>query len=170
MSNVELKKKLGKKTYKTPEQDGGVRDGNGSIMGDKAIPVRVAVRIRPLSRKESDDGCVSAIKVIPGRPQVFMSSMDRAYTYDYAFDDNICQDEVYREAVRGMIPKLFEGYNATVLAYGQTGSGKTYSMGTAYNSFETKKEVAGVIPRAVGEIFEEIERRAEEVFNKLCTL
>ena len=30
---------------------------------DKVIPVRVAVRIRPLSKKEEDEGCVEDIRV-----------------------------------------------------------------------------------------------------------
>ncbi len=32
-------------------------------MSEKAIPVRVAVRIRPLSDKENEEGCQSAVKV-----------------------------------------------------------------------------------------------------------
>ena len=48
--------------------------------------------------------------------------------------------------VAGMIPRLFEGYNVTVLAYGQTGSGKTHSMGTAYRK-DAQPELEGVIPR-----------------------
>ena len=34
------------------------------------------------------------------------------------------------QAVKPLIQKIFNGYNATVLAYGQTGSGKTFTMGT----------------------------------------
>ncbi len=155
--------------------------------GDKAIPVRVAVRIRPLSNKEEDDGCLTTIKVrrrrrmempwsvwelppslppfsfqvIPGRPQVHMSSMDRAYTYDFAFDSDSLQEEVYGGSVSGMIPRLFEGYNATVLAYGQTGSGKTYSMGTAHDTDSTTEQLAGVIPRWEGPSF----ARSRHIFN-----
>ncbi len=62
-----------------------------------------------------------------------------------------------------MIGKLFSGYNVTVLAYGQTGSGKTHTMGTAYNSETTDPRTAGIIPRAVGDIFEECASRADEV-------
>ena len=54
-----------------------------------------------------------------------------------------------------MIPRLFEGYNVTVLAYGQTGSGKTHSMGTAYRK-DAQPELEGVIPRAVRDIFQEV--------------
>jgi hypothetical protein len=39
-------------------------------MGDKVIPVKVAVRIRPLVSKEIAEGCQSALEVVEGEPQV----------------------------------------------------------------------------------------------------
>ncbi len=90
-------------------------------------------------------------------------TVDKAYTYDYAFDSDVDQGRVYAESVRCMIPRLFEGYNATVLAYGQTGSGKTHSMGTAHEPSRTSAHLAGIIPRAVGDIFAEIDRRRDKV-------
>jgi hypothetical protein len=44
------------------------------------------------------------------------------------------------------------GINGTVFAYGQTGTGKTYSM-IGDSSTEDKK---GIIPRALQDVFEEI--------------
>ena len=92
-----------------------------------------------------------------------MTQLERAYTYDYALDVDGTQDALYSGSVRDMIPRLFDGYNATVLAYGQTGSGKTHSMGTAHRPGETPLELAGVIPRAADEIFREIAARADRV-------
>ena len=40
---------------------------------------------------------------------------------------------IFLQAVKPLIQKIFNGYNATVLAYGQTGSGKTFTMGTGKN-------------------------------------
>ena len=60
---------------------------------------------------------------------------------------------MYEEAVKGLLQKLFKGYNVTVLAYGQTGSGKTHSMGTAYKA-DIEPDLEGVIPRAVRDIFQ----------------
>ena len=52
----------------------------------------------------------------------------------------------------------FQGYNATVLAYGQTGSGKTFTMGSS--SVDTVlAEEQGIIPRAVRQVFDEIQER-----------
>ena len=39
-------------------------------MGDKVIPVKVAVRVRPLVPKEVREGCQPALEVVEGEPQV----------------------------------------------------------------------------------------------------
>ena len=39
-------------------------------MGDKVIPVKVAVRVRPLVPKEVREGCQAALEVVEGEPQV----------------------------------------------------------------------------------------------------
>ena len=53
-------------------------------------------------------------------------------------------------------------YNATVLAYGQTGSGKTYTMGTGFELAQVAPQQLGIIPRAVRQLFDGIERRRAE--------
>lgn len=60
------------------------------------------------------------------------------------------------------ITQFFIGYNVTILAYGQTGSGKTFSMGTNYNENDIH---CGIIPRAVNDIFEQIEAKTEWDFK-----
>lgn len=57
---------------------------------------------------------------------------------------------------------FFSGYNVTVLAYGQTGSGKTYSMGTCPSTNESD---IGIIPRAIGDIFEKVNNDSEWNFK-----
>lgn len=57
------------------------------------------------------------------------------------------------------------GYHATVLAYGQTGSGKTFSMGGTYTSAQENDPSVGVIPRVIGRIFEEREKKTECEFH-----
>ena len=51
----------------------------------------------------------------------------------------------------------FLGSNVTVLVYGQTGSGKTHSMGTNYVETFSNEDEMGVIPRAVKDIFDQIQ-------------
>ena len=100
--------------------------------------------------------------MVPNRPQIYMSSLEKAFTFDYAYGDGSTQESVYDESVSQMIQRLFEGYNATVLAYGQTGSGKTFSMGTTYDADTTPLELAGVIPRSVKEIFNTIQMQEKD--------
>ncbi|XP_044162366.1 chromosome-associated kinesin KIF4A [Bufo gargarizans] len=130
---------------------------------DEGIPVRVALRCRPLVQKELNEGCKTCLTFVPGEPQVIVGN-DKSFTYDYVFDPSAEQEEVYNSAVSSLIQGLFKGYNATVLAYGQTGSGKTFSMGGAYTHDQENEPTVGVIPRVVKALFQEIEQRADWEF------
>lgn len=62
----------------------------------------------------------------------------------------------------------FDGYNAAILAYGQTGSkiyhklgGKTYTMGSSSSGISSSAD-AGILPRAIYKIFEEIDTRKNQ--------
>ncbi|XP_070773568.1 kinesin family member 4 isoform X1 [Enoplosus armatus] len=127
---------------------------------DKVIPVRVALRCRPLVPKEINEGCQCCLTFVPGVPQVIVGT-EKAFTYDYVFDPTAEQEEVFNTAVSSLLSGLFKGYHATVLAYGQTGSGKTFSMGGTYTSAQENDPSVGVIPRVIGRIFEEREKRTD---------
>ncbi|XP_072285830.1 chromosome-associated kinesin KIF4A [Pyxicephalus adspersus] len=131
---------------------------------DEGIPVRVALRCRPLVAKELNEGCKTCLKFVPGEPQVIVGS-EKAFTYDYVFDPTTEQEEVYNSAVGPLINGLFKGYNATVLAYGQTGSGKTFSMGGAYTHDQENEPTVGVIPRVIKALFKEIQQRTDWEFK-----
>ncbi|XP_037543394.1 kinesin family member 4 [Nematolebias whitei] len=131
---------------------------------EKVIPVRVALRCRPLVPKEIDEGCQCCLTFVSGEPQVVVGT-EKAFTYDYVFDPATEQEEVYNTAVSPLLRGLFKGYNATVLAYGQTGSGKTYSMGGTYTSAQENDSSVGVIPRVIRMIFEERQKRTDCEFT-----
>uniref|UniRef100_A0A8C9HEJ6 Kinesin family member 21A n=1 Tax=Piliocolobus tephrosceles TaxID=591936 RepID=A0A8C9HEJ6_9PRIM len=80
--------------------------------------VRVAVRIRPQLAKEKIEGCHICTSVTPGEPQVFLGK-DKAFTFDYVFDIDSQQEQIYIQCIEKLIEGCFEGYNATVFAYGQ---------------------------------------------------
>uniref|UniRef100_A0A8C4HBD5 Kinesin-like protein KIF21B n=1 Tax=Dicentrarchus labrax TaxID=13489 RepID=A0A8C4HBD5_DICLA len=119
--------------------------------------VKVALRIRPQMAKEKIEGCHVCTLVTPGEPQVLLGK-DKAFTYDFVFDINSEQQNIYQACVYKLIEGCFEGYNATVFAYGQTGSGKTYTMGTGFDVGLSQQE-QGIIPRAVHHLFEGIQNR-----------
>nr|XP_055035854.1 chromosome-associated kinesin KIF4A-like isoform X5 [Misgurnus anguillicaudatus] len=150
---------------------------------EKAIPVRVALRCRPLVPKEINEGCQCCLNFVPGEPQVIVGN-DKAFTYDFVFDPTTEQEEVFTTAVSPLLSGLFKGYHATVLAYGQTGSGKTFSMGGTYTSEQENEPTVGVIPRVIRRIFQEkakcadcefvlavsyLEIYNEEILDLLCT-
>uniref|UniRef100_A0A2R8ZW28 Kinesin-like protein KIF21A n=1 Tax=Pan paniscus TaxID=9597 RepID=A0A2R8ZW28_PANPA len=116
--------------------------------------VRVAVRIRPQLAKEKIEGCHICTSVTPGEPQVFLGK-DKAFTFDYVFDIDSQQEQIYIQCIEKLIEGCFEGYNATVFAYGQTGAGKTYTMGTGFDVNIVEEEL-GIISRAVKHLFKTI--------------
>ncbi|EHH22063.1 hypothetical protein EGK_05253 [Macaca mulatta] len=121
------------------------------------------IEIRPQLSKEKIEGCHICTSVTPGEPQVLLGK-DKAFTYDFVFDLDTWQEQIYSTCVSKLIEGCFEGYNATVLAYGQTGAGKTYTMGTGFD-MATSEEEQGIIPRAIAHLFggiAERKRRAQE--------
>ncbi|XP_068132405.1 kinesin-like protein KIF21A isoform X10 [Hyperolius riggenbachi] len=126
--------------------------------------VRVALRIRPQLAKEKIEGCHICTSVTPGEPQVFLGK-DKAFTFDFVFDIDSRQNEIYKECTEKLIEGCFEGYNATVFAYGQTGSGKTYTMGTGFDVNNTEEE-QGIIPRAVKHLFKRIEEKKQAALEQ----
>ncbi|KAF4793877.1 Kinesin-like protein KIF21A [Turdus rufiventris] len=126
--------------------------------------VRVAVRIRPQLAKEKIEGCHICTSVTPGEPQVFLGK-DKAFTFDYVFNIDSQQEEIYVQCIEKLIEGCFEGYNATVFAYGQTGAGKTYTMGTGFDVNITEEE-QGIISRAVKHLFRCIEEKKQGAINQ----
>uniref|UniRef100_A0A674ANX3 Kinesin family member 21A n=1 Tax=Salmo trutta TaxID=8032 RepID=A0A674ANX3_SALTR len=116
-------------------------------------------KIRPQLAREKIEGCHICTFVTPGEPQVMLGK-DKAFTYDYVFDMDSCQDSIYADCTEKLIEGCFEGYNATIFAYGQTGSGKTYTMGTGFD-VNIGEEELGIIPRAVTHLFRGIEQRQQ---------
>ncbi|XP_022368354.1 kinesin-like protein KIF27 isoform X3 [Enhydra lutris kenyoni] len=118
------------------------------------IPVKVAVRIRPLLCKEVLHNHQACVRVIPNTQQIIIGR-DRVFTFDFVFGKNSTQDEVYNTCIKPLVFSLIEGYNATVFAYGQTGSGKTYTIGGGHVASVVEGQ-KGIIPRAIQEIFQNI--------------
>ncbi|XP_059982506.1 kinesin-like protein KIF21B isoform X2 [Lagenorhynchus albirostris] len=134
-----------------------------TMAGQGDCCVKVAVRIRPQLSKEKIEGCHICTSVTPGEPQVLLGK-DKAFTYDFVFDLDTWQEQIYSTCVSRLVEGCFEGYNATVLAYGQTGAGKTYTMGTGFDVAMAEEE-QGIIPRAIAHLFggiAERKRRAQE--------
>ncbi|KAI8638882.1 hypothetical protein BD408DRAFT_446474 [Parasitella parasitica] len=121
--------------------------------------VRVGLRVRPLTEKEELSNCTECISFIPNEPQILVGT-DKSFTYDYVFNTDSKQQQVYETAASPLLEKFIEGFNATILAYGQTGSGKTFSMGTGLES-AVNPEHEGIVPRCIVDLFRNLEERSE---------
>ncbi|XP_069340511.1 stAR-related lipid transfer protein 9 [Eulemur rufifrons] len=110
--------------------------------------VRVAVRVRPLSKRETKeggriivelDGKVAKIRnlKVDNRPDSFGDSREKivAFGFDYCYwsvnpedPQYASQDVVFQDLGMEVLSGAAKGYNICLFAYGQTGSGKTYTM------------------------------------------
>ena len=68
------------------------------------------------------------------------------------------QEEVFESVVRPIVQEALEGFNCTIFAYGQTGTGKTHTMEGDIHS----EENAGIVPRSVKAILEQLEASGSE--------
>lgn len=130
-------------------------------MGDSdATNVRVAVRFRPLNSREkaiNDTDCI----IVDGN-QVTLNAQvagneNKNFAFDFVFQENCLQSEVWDSIGDPILAKAFSGYNGTIFAYGQTGSGKTWSMQGG-----STEELRGIIPRMTATVFALIDREKEK--------
>jgi hypothetical protein len=138
--------------------------------------VKVFVRVRPESYGystsrhvgDSDNGkshlqvtkCVTikddkTIRLTPpddihGTRKPVAAVDDKTFSFDKIFSEASTQEEVY-SCVSPLVQATVRGYNTTVFAYGCTGSGKSFSMTGSQADL-------GIIPRAISEVFEIVER------------
>ena len=103
-----------------------------SALGDQDKKIKVAVRTRPLhpERERYDNKCVRKVGdtdvVVTGGKDGRTDT--QTFSFDYAFNEDDQQIDVYNESVLELVDSTLDGHNACVLAYGQTGSGKTFTM------------------------------------------
>ncbi|CAL1287141.1 unnamed protein product [Larinioides sclopetarius] len=86
----------------------------------------------------------------------------KAFSFDKVFGPEAEQDLVYNNVAAPLIQEVLMGFNCTILAYGQTGTGKTFTIegdrNAALNN-TTKHSQAGIIPRSMEHIFEELAKQ-----------
>jgi chromosomal replication initiation ATPase DnaA len=100
--------------------------------------ITVCIRKRPFNEAEIASKDVEVISV-PTNYEIIVHSEKREldltryienlhFRFDYAFDDNCQNAEVYDHTAKPLVENVLEGGMSTCFAYGQTGSGKTHTM------------------------------------------
>ncbi|XP_022149599.1 kinesin-like protein KIN-13B [Momordica charantia] len=99
--------------------------------------IKVVVRKRPMNKKElakNEEDIVetSANYLTVHETKLKVDLTEYVEKHEFVFDavlnEEVSNDEVYRETVEPIVPIIFQRTKATCFAYGQTGSGKTYTM------------------------------------------
>ena len=156
---------------------------NSQMLSDKFTKnnMLVAIRARPLSKLELEDSNYNTISV-PDKDKIIitvpteyipddMSGIylageqikitkikEVSYNYDFVFDENTTQDEVYRCTTSNLIKQVVGGFSATIMAYGATGSGKTYTM-------VGKGKNCGLMIRSIRDLFKVINNDKEKLYS-----
>ncbi|XP_072174038.1 kinesin-like protein KIF11 [Diadema setosum] len=146
----------------------------GNIKAPQEKNIQVVVRCRPINSGERKQGSYSVLDVKPVKKEISVGTevaekiTSKTYTFDKVFGPKSTQIEVYKSVVVPILDEVLTGYNCTVFAYGQTGTGKTFTMEGERTpdpdlSWEADP-LAGIIPRAMHQIFEKL-RGSEAEFS-----
>ena len=121
------------------------------------------VRVRPpLPFETSSPEYETVASTSDGFASLAFPGYERDFKFDATFGPATTQAELYGQVVHPVVAKVVAGYNGAILAYGQTGTGKTYTLGML-NSSGAAVEEAGVVPRALAQIFDSVTPGAHEV-------
>ncbi|SBT87085.1 kinesin-8, putative [Plasmodium malariae] len=129
---------------------------------DVTYNMNVVIRCRPMSVSEKNEGAKNIIKILDNKMVVLLDpsdnsdnvlrqnrSREKKYVFDYVFDENCSQEDVYNNSVKCLIDAVIKGYNSTVFAYGATGAGKTHTI-IGY------KNEPGIMMMILKDLFEKI--------------
>ncbi|XP_074532189.1 uncharacterized protein kif16bb [Halichoeres trimaculatus] len=156
------------------EGDHSLQDGliDASCLIFKLIMalVKVAVRVRPLNKREKQLSSKVIVHMKGNATSVHKPSKPqrdnhkdtvKTFIFDFSYDSSdsqsltyASQETIYSDLGTDVLKAAFEGFNACVFAYGQTGSGKSHTM-------MGNPEDKGLIPRICEGLFDEMFQRCQ---------
>ncbi|KAG0496662.1 hypothetical protein HPP92_001353 [Vanilla planifolia] len=160
--------------------DGNVHFGS-KLDKEKGVNIQVVLRCRPLNDEEVNLRMPAVVTCNELRREVLAiqnianKQIDKTFVFDKVFGPNSNQVDLFDQCVSPIVDEVLEGFNCTIFAYGQTGTGKTYTMegGKKTKLFRKNGEFpddAGVIPRVVRQIFDELEAQCVDYVMKVTFL
>ena len=116
----------------------------------ESSPVEVNIRVRPLSQKEIINNVKNIILVDKNKISLINpeDNNSKDFQYDYVYDRETTQQNIYDNVGKKIIDHAFNGYNCCIFAYGISGSGKTHTI-MGYNN------ELGLIPRISQSLFDQ---------------
>ncbi|XP_030211975.1 uncharacterized protein stard9 isoform X2 [Gadus morhua] len=167
------------------------RDHHTPWSEDAMANVKVAVRVRPLTAKETLDGARLAVQVedkhirvrngkLDSRSEGAVDSREKLleFGFDYCYwsvdaedPQYASQEEVFQDLGVSVLAGASEGYNVCLFAYGQTGSGKTYTMMGSQDSIGLTPRICEGLFRSVdgcpdGQASSRVEISFLEIYNE----
>jgi len=135
---------------------------------DNTPKIRVVIRKRPLSKKESQRNDADIVDIRGIQTAVVRESKtkvdltkyieEHAFNFDRAFEETATNQQIYFETMRPLVESLFNKAKVTCFAYGQTGSGKTYTMMGDSGSDNPNNMTPGLYLLAAQDIFALLEQ------------
>jgi len=122
--------------------------------------VKVGVRCRPAFQDEIDFAKGEFISIVDTRTEAIgdpslgqlsltlASGKQREFLYDYVFNPDATQDQVYSRIAKPVVADVLKGFNGTIFAYGQTGTGKV-NTACFHNSHQYKITLGVAVQRRV---------------------
>ncbi|XP_016493310.1 kinesin-like protein KIN-5D isoform X1 [Nicotiana tabacum] len=143
---------------------------------EKGVNVKVILRCRPQNEDEmkvkgpSVISCNDLKKEVTANLNTATKQLNKTFVFDKVCGPSSQQKDFYDHSVAPLVNEALEGYTCTIFAYGQTGTGKTYTMeGEAIKEKNGEfHKNAGVIPRAVQQIFDILETQKAEYSMKVA--
>ena len=132
-------------------------------MSQPQTNILVAIRCRPLSKKEKDQNDTKTVHILDSNLIIIIDpyatankrTKEKRYAFDHVFQENSVQEEIFTKTTMDLLDGVLTGFNATVFAYGPTGAGKTYTM-------LGDNDDMGIMLRAFLELFDRIETLSGE--------
>ncbi|SCW01483.1 LAFE_0E00628g1_1 [Lachancea fermentati] len=136
---------------------------------EEELNITVAIRCRGRNEKEikAKSSVVVSVPDVMGSNEVSLNTTgdvgiaaqmnSKTYTVDKVFGPSADQQLIFKEIAEPLFHDFMKGYNCTVLVYGMTSTGKTYTMTGDERLYDGElSEAAGVIPRVLFKLFEEL--------------
>jgi kinesin family protein 11 len=155
-----------------------VKECSQHILGSASCRLVLPNVCRALSEREIADRAPQVITCNEALREVTLfqtggKSLSRTFRFDKVFGPDSTQEKLFKQAIVPIVGEVMDGFNCTIFAYGQTGTGKTYTMeGGPRESDDGRKlsAQAGVIPRAIKQIFDTIEANNSDSTVKVSFL